>query len=230
MDDDESRSYTFGIQEQSRLTFKSKSLGTIVPFRKVEYLVIGRKGLIRFSTNEIKETFSYELTAITYIEKYGIYVGVTAHSPEFIIIFELNLYTHIRTGVKTNDSSIFNIIYSEESSTLITAGDDIKTWTFKYIPSTITVVFVLPEIVIEPKATVLKDCRCEIFNPPMFDYHKEQIFINDSNNGTIVGYSLKGKKLGVAINYECTEVKSCCTYNTSTKQFVLNNLNQGKKA
>ncbi|OHT15240.1 hypothetical protein TRFO_14267 [Tritrichomonas foetus] len=226
MDEEDSKIYEFGIVEESRLSFKSKTLGTIVPFQRRDYLVIGQKNLIRFDSTEVKDTYPYVLTALLYIPKYELYVGVTAHSAEFIIIFESSLKRHIMTGVKTEDPAIFNILYSEESSSLITAGDHLKSWTFKYTPSTCRVVFELPDIKISPLATILFDCKWPIMTPPMFDNHKEELLINDFR-GNIISYSIKGKRNGVAVNYGCTDVESCFAYNSDTRQFMSNNILQG---
>ena len=227
MDEEEnSKIIEFGITEESHITTKSKTLGTVVPFRSREYLAIGQKGLIRFETNLVKESYPYELTALYYDEERQIYIGVTAHTPEFIILFESNLNLHIMTGIKLEDYCVFNIIFSKKSSTIITAGSHLKTWRFIYTPSTCRVVFELPTVIIEPLDTVFSNINWGLLNPPMFDYEKEELLINDYK-GNIISYDLKGRKNCVAVNYGCTDVESCFAYNSDTRQLISNNILQG---
>lgn len=226
MGDEETKRIEFGIFEESHLSFKSKNLGTIVPFRYKEYLVIGPKNLTRFENTLVKETYPYALTALYRHKEYGILIGVTAHDPQFIILFESDLNRHMYTNVKTDDSGIFNIIFSKKSSTIITAGNDIKTWKFKYRPSTCRVVFEYPTIEIELITVISPNCFCSILNPPLFDDYKDELLLNDYK-GNINRFNLKGRKTGVAINYGCTDVDSFFAFNSETRQIISNNLLQG---
>lgn len=215
----------WGLEEESCLSLKSLSLGVVVQFREKEFLVLGEKGVTRFESTLVKETYPYILTALVNVPKYGILIGVTAVSSEFIILFDSDLKRHLMTGIKTGDSSIFNIIFSEKSNTIITAGEQLISWSFVLIPPKTTIVFTYPTIKIKMKKTILQKINSSIMNPPMFDYSTEELFIND-NNGSIQSYSLDGTYNGVAIKSGSLS-QTTCGYYEQERMFMTTNTSQG---
>ena len=105
----------WGLEEESCFQIKSQSLGTVVQFREKEFLVLGQKEITRFESTLVKESYPYILTALVPVPKYDILIGVTAVSAEFIILFNSDLKKNIMTGIKINDQSVFNIIFSQKS-------------------------------------------------------------------------------------------------------------------
>lgn len=225
MAEDSYKLLEWGLEEESCLQIKSQSLGTVVQFREKEFLVLGQKEITRFESTIVKESYPYVLTALVPVPKYDILIGVTAVSAEFIILFQSDLKNHLMTGVKVNDQSVFNIIFSSKSDTIITSGEHLITWSFKYTPSETSVVFTYPTIKISMKKNILSHIHSSIMNPPMFDYLHEELYIND-NKGNIQSYDLNGITNGTAIKYGSL-TQTACGFNSDTQHFMTTNSNQG---
>ena len=215
----------WGLEKESCLQIKSQSLGTVVQFREKEFLVLGQKEITRFESTIVKESYPYVLTALVPVPKYDILIGVTAVSAEFIILFMSDLKKNIMTGVKINDQSVFNIIFSASSNTIITSGEHLMTWSFHFTSPESSVVFVYPKIKISMRNVILSHIHSSIMNPPMFDYTREELYVND-NKGNIQSYNLDGTSNGAAIKYGSSSQTQCGFFENS-QYFMTTNTNQG---
>lgn len=215
----------WGLEKESCLQIKSQSLGTVVQFREKEFLVLGQKEITRFESTIVKESYPYVLTALVPVPKYDILIGVTAVSAEFIILFMSDLKKNIMTGVKINDQSVFNIIFSATSNTIITSGEHLMTWSFHFTSPESSVVFMYPKIKISMRNVILSHIHSSIMNPPMFDYTREELYVND-NKGNIQSYNLDGTSNGTAIKYGSSSQTQCGFFENS-QYFMTTNTNQG---
>lgn len=221
----ETRTIRWGAEEENRLTIKSPSIGTIIKLNDREFMGLCTKQMVRFEPSCTKEYYPYQLTAAVTIPEKQIIVGITALAAEFVIIEQRELRRLLSTGVKTEDASIFNIIYSPRDGCLITAGEHLKTWNFIYTPPPPTVVFEPPGVEISLRAVILWGCNSPIMNPPLFDERGLRIMIDDGT-GQLRAFGMNGEDRGVALNYQC-RAKTEFSYDQKTRRFLTTNPTQG---
>ena len=213
-----------GVEVESIHRLKSASAGSVAQIGPREFVAITQQKLVRFETSVVSGYLPFQLTAIVSIQEFNIIVGITAVSAEFVIILLEDTKNPIFTGVKTDDASIFNVFYCSKSKKLITAGEDVKVWTFIFKKGK-NIVIEPPTINLSYHCTVAQNYHSGIMNPPLVDYEKEVLYL-DNKNSTLDMYNLDGDFIGCALKYRCTS-KTIAAFNIQSKKFLTSNSEQG---
>ncbi|OHT02297.1 hypothetical protein TRFO_30621 [Tritrichomonas foetus] len=215
----------WGLETEAIHPIKATSIGTVVQIGSREFMAVTQQKLVRFETSIVSAYLPYQLTALVSIPEHRILVGVTAVSAEFIVIMLSDVKNPIFPGVKANDASVFNILYCPKSKVLITSGENLKTWKFSFIMNK-SALIEPPQVKIEYQKTIIQNFQGSIMNPPIVDYDKELVYIDDQSTGSIHMYNLNGDYIGCALRYQ-SSFKTYFALNQDSKKIITSNPDQG---
>ena len=127
---------------------------------------------------------------------------------------------------RCEDPSATTMMYSPKSKTVITCGEHIMMWSYKYIEPDHSIVYKLPRIEVELKCKIVLGEPTSLLNPPIFNKEKEIIIVNRTDENSVFEYSINGKLIDRLMTFKC-DSKTVIAYSQKTSRFLSASLDYG---
>ena len=185
-------SFKLGIFPDLQITVGNGNVNSLFQINEHEFVASTTKEIVKFEGQEIKMSANYQLECAVYVPPAEMIVCVTYAKHEFLILPVNNFSKPELQGLKTNQFSIYHILYSRESDSIITIGAGIKVWKFEYpkpngllsekkIPCSLMLI-----------SQILPNYDSPILHQPVFNYSEELILIPSSQG--LQSYRLNGNQ------------------------------------
>ena len=210
----------WGLELEAEHKLRGHPIGSVVQIGAREFMCITQRDIVRFELARVIEVYPFHLMSLVAIRELGIVVGVTATNPEFWVFQCDNMKNPVKTGVKVEDASVFNLAYSAKSKVLITFGECIKCWNFEYSAPR-RAYFDPPTVSIRFKNVVTRTAS-SIMNPPVLEQKRERLLIQEA--GGLQSYSLRGTLMDTVVKLQS---QSTMGYYERSRKFLTSNSEQG---
>ncbi|OHT09234.1 hypothetical protein TRFO_21984 [Tritrichomonas foetus] len=207
----------WGIHHKHKISFGTSTVYSCFPINRSEFIAIMSTSLVRFEQTIIKETAKLNLSTAIYVPQNNIIIGVSATTSEFIFIRPYDLSHPIYTNVRTKQIPTFHIIYSSQSSILITAGKNIKIWDLKCVLPSRNIISIPPVIEINLRTEINDVHELDLLNDPIFDYKNEYLIIPRSTGFN--AYNKDGQFVKQMTKLP-TPPRTAATYRTENTCFI----------
>lgn len=212
----------WGLEVEADHKLRGHPIGSVVQIGMREFLCISQRDMVRFELSRVIDVYPFHLMSLLSIRELGIVVAVTASNPEFWVFQFDNLKNPVKTGVKVDDASVFNMAYSAKSKALITFGETIKCWNFEYSaprraffdPPTVSITF----------KNVIVPISSSIMNPPILEQKRERLLVQDSS-GALQSYSLRGTVMDTVVKLQSQQ--AAVGYYERSRKLLTSNSEQG---
>ena len=210
----------WGLEVEAEHKLRGHPIGSVVQIGAREFMCITQRDIVRFELSRVIDIYPFHLMSLVAIRELGIVVGVTATNPEFWVFQCDNMKNPVKTGVKVEDASVFNMAYSAKSKVLITFGECIKCWNFEYSAPR-RAYFDPPTVSIRFKNVVTRTAS-SIMNPPVLEQKRERLLIQEG--GGLQSYSLRGTVMDTLVRLQS---QATTGYYERSRKLLTSNSEQG---
>ncbi|EAY09302.1 hypothetical protein TVAG_394740 [Trichomonas vaginalis G3] len=208
----------FEISQEFRINMNNKNIGTIIPINEYEYFATTTDELVRFDQNGIITSYDYQFITVVYVKKLEMIIGVTYIGSELVLIDYNNPGRPLLSGIKLNLVSIFHMIFSDASNSVIIFGRGIKVFTLNVLNPHYRILKKPEDFSFTLRTSFANWYDTSILNTPVFDNDRELIFL-PTNNG-LTGYNLDGKQSTVVTKLPMLKNSLFAYYPDSRKVFT----------
>ncbi|OHT16428.1 hypothetical protein TRFO_02684 [Tritrichomonas foetus] len=173
---------TWGLHMYFQIDYGNNLCFNFLPLNNYEYLSITFNHIARLEKTIVEESAPYQISAATYIKYLDLIVGILSTNGEFIVFRRNDLNHPFHTKIRTGQIGVFHVLFSEQSKSIITVGQDIRVWNFEYLHPEVKFLSNESEIIITLRTVIETSPDSSMLNAPSFDYRREQ-FILPSDRG-----------------------------------------------
>lgn len=189
---EEQRRIKLGVKEISRFEVKTHEIKTINHVANDVYIGVATNCIFIFDHRKIKEYYYKRLKTGIYINELRLFLGITDGKSCFCYATN-NVFNRIQdTDIDPHDKCIHTIQYMPAHSRLITVGEHLTIWDFKFIPSPPTIEFQPAKLIITRINVIFYNTKVQIINPPVLDQNTGQIFVCNAD-GNLNVYTKDGE-------------------------------------
>lgn len=173
---------TWGMHTDFRIDFKRNKCTNFVLINNCEYLLLTLTQTLLCEKGSIKETSPIKLLAAVYIPSYDFLVGVSSTNNDFVVFRRSDIENPYFTNIHIGQLGVFHMLFSSRTNTIITVGQDIRTWRFSCLHPEVRLLSPQSEILIDFNSVIPISADSSMMNSPCFDYQLEE-FILPSSRG-----------------------------------------------
>lgn len=201
----------FGIHDDFSISFGTGTITSVVQLNYREWIISTTKEIIKLEKNYVKMKHPIKFSSCIVVPDTDFLIGVTVNKAE-LVIYDLttfpqtitsynsrspNLPTPLLDHFEIDQSSVFHLIYSPKSQSIISIGAGIKVFSFTYKLGRLSVV--PPTVSIKKRSSFASNYTTTILVPPAFDPETELILLPTQDG--IAAYNLDGHKIGLCSRY-----------------------------
>ena len=229
----------YGLQPCFQVNSGVGNVNSVYQIKDGEFIATTNKDILKFHGNSIKNSANIPFECSTFIEELDLIVAVTLTKHEFIVFSSSDFSKPLLQGVKTNQLTVFHIIYSPFSDVLITIGTGIRVWQTNFGKvrrntnssrnssglSTPSDNGCEERISITFSTTFLPSFESPLLNTPSFDFNEEKLYLTTEQG--ISCFTLNGQETAIISKQENISSSSSVTskalsYQEETKKLIYN--------